>query len=53
MSLRSLYKLFEPNGWVDVAARSHSNIAAPLILSNTLPPLASNDLFGCVKVKGF
>ncbi|MGQ0763743.1 MAG: hypothetical protein ACT4OT_17245 [Acidobacteriota bacterium] len=35
-----------PNGGVDAAARFHSTIAAPIILRNTLPPLASNDLLG-------
>src|SRR6266542_5622589 len=34
------------NGGVDAAARIQSSIAGPIILRNTLPPLASNDLFG-------
>src|SRR6266576_5256753 len=32
------------NGGVDAAARFHSSIAGPIMLRNTLPPLASNDL---------
>jgi len=35
-----------PNGGVDAAARFHSSIAGPIMMRNTLPPLASNDLFG-------
>jgi hypothetical protein len=35
-----------PNGGVDAAARIHSSIAAPIMMRNTLPTLASNDLFG-------
>jgi hypothetical protein len=34
------------NGGVDAAARFHSTIAGPVMMRNTLPPLASNDLFG-------
>jgi hypothetical protein len=34
-----------PNGGVDAAARFHSTFAAPVTMRNTLPPLASNDLF--------
>ena len=34
-----------PNDRVDAAARIHSSIAGPIKLRNTLPPLASNDLF--------
>jgi hypothetical protein len=37
-----------PNGRVDAAARIQSSIAARIKLRNTLPPLASNDLFGIV-----
>src|SRR6266852_9315690 len=33
------------NGGVDAAARSHERIAGPSLMRNTLPPLASNDLF--------
>jgi hypothetical protein len=33
------------NGGVDAAARIHSSIAGPVMMRNTLPPLASNDLF--------
>jgi hypothetical protein len=33
-----------PNGGVDAAARIHSSIAGPIMMRNTLPPLASNDL---------
>ena len=36
-----------PNGRVDAAARFHSSIAGPIMMRNTLPPLASNDLL-CV-----
>ena len=32
------------NGRVDAAARFHSSIAGPVMMRNTLPPLASNDL---------
>jgi hypothetical protein len=34
----------KPNGGVDAAARIHSSIAARVMMRNTLPPLASNDL---------
>jgi hypothetical protein len=34
-----------PNGGVDAAARFKAPFAAPSWLRNTLPPLASNDLF--------
>src|SRR5207244_1421063 len=34
------------NGGVDAAARIQSSIAGPSMMRNTLPPLASNDLFG-------
>jgi hypothetical protein len=34
------------NGGVDAAARFHSSIAGPVMMRNTLPPLASNDLLG-------
>src|SRR5260370_38342489 len=34
-----------PNGGVDAAARIKAPSAAPSKLRNTLPPLASNDLF--------
>jgi hypothetical protein len=34
----------KPNGGVDAAARFHSSIAGPVMMRNTLPPLASNDL---------
>jgi hypothetical protein len=37
-----------PNGGVDAAARFHSSIAGSVMMRNTPPPLASNDLFGCV-----
>jgi hypothetical protein len=30
------------NGGVDAAARNHSSTAAPVMMQNTLPPLASN-----------
>src|SRR5205085_7864330 len=30
---------------VDAAARIHSTIAGPIMMRNTLPPLASSDLF--------
>jgi hypothetical protein len=33
-----------PNGGVDAAARFHSTIAVPVMMRNTPPPLASNDL---------
>jgi hypothetical protein len=36
----------QPNGGVDAAARIQSTIAGAIILRNTLPPLASNDLLG-------
>jgi hypothetical protein len=39
----------QPNGGVDAAARFHSSIAGRIKLRNTLPPLASNDLLGCVR----
>ena|GEM_PF-7084235 len=35
-----------PNGGVDAAARIQSSIAGPVIMRNTPPPLASNDLLG-------
>jgi hypothetical protein len=35
-----------PNVGVDAAARIHSSIAGPVMMRNTLPPLASNDLLG-------
>jgi hypothetical protein len=35
-----------PNGGVDAAARFHSTIAVSVMMRNTLPPLASNDLLG-------
>jgi hypothetical protein len=34
------------NGGVDAAARIQSSFAAPIMMRNTLPPLASNDLLG-------
>jgi hypothetical protein len=34
-----------PNGGVDAAARIHERIAGSVKLQNTLPPLASSDLF--------
>jgi hypothetical protein len=34
------------NVGVDRAARIHSSIAEPVMMRNTLPPLASNDLLG-------
>jgi hypothetical protein len=34
------------NGGVDAAARIHERIAGPVMMRNTLPPLASNGLFG-------
>jgi hypothetical protein len=34
------------NGGVDAAARIQSSITGRIKLRNTLPPLASNDLFG-------
>jgi hypothetical protein len=34
-----------PNGGVDRPARFHERIAGPVMMRNTLPPLASNDLF--------
>ena len=37
-----------PNGGVDAAARFHSGIAVRVAMRNTLPPLASNDLFAVV-----
>jgi len=33
---------------IEAAARIQSSIAAPVMMRNTLPPLASNDLFGVV-----
>src|SRR6266849_1137508 len=36
-----------PNVRVDAAARFHSSIAGPIMMRNTLPPLASNDLLCC------
>jgi hypothetical protein len=38
-----------PNVRVDAAARIHSSIAGPIKLRNTLPALASNDLFGDIR----
>src|SRR5712692_4262263 len=35
-----------PNVRVDAAARIQSSIAGPVMMRNTLPPLASNDLLG-------
>jgi hypothetical protein len=35
-----------PKGGVDAAARFQSSIAGPIIMRNTRPPLASNDLLG-------
>jgi hypothetical protein len=35
---------------VDAAAGFHSSIAGPVTMRNTLPPLASNDLFGAVMI---
>jgi len=35
------------NGGVDAAARSQSSIAGTVMMQNTLPPLASNDLLDC------
>src|SRR6266542_2045424 len=40
----------QPNGGVDAAARIQSSIAGPVMMRNTLPPLASNDLFGRVRL---
>src|SRR5437867_4130068 len=37
-----------PNGGVDAAARIQSSIAGPIMIRNTLPPLASNDLLCAV-----
>jgi len=43
--IRWYYDVRKPsNGGVDAAARIQSSIAGPIILRNTLPPLASNDL---------
>jgi len=39
-----------PNGGVNAAARFHSTIAGPIMMRNTLPPLASNDLFDRVDI---
>jgi len=36
----------KPYVGVDAAARIHSSIAGPVMMRNTPPPLASNDLFG-------
>jgi len=44
-----LRKQLPPNGGVDAAARIKAPFAAPSKLRNTLPPLASNDLFGIVQ----
>src|SRR5262245_39530090 len=40
------------NGRVDAAARFHSTIAEPIMMRNTLPPLASNDFFGRALMDG-
>ena len=32
--------------WVEAAARFHERIAVPVMMQNTLPPLASNDFVG-------
>ena len=42
--MRSTY-----NGGVDAAARFHSTFAEPVMMRNTLPPLASNLLGGVGK----
>jgi hypothetical protein len=39
-----------PNVGVDAAARFHSSFAGPVMMRNTLPPLASNDLLYRVPV---
>jgi len=41
------------NGGVDAAARIHSSIAGPVMMRNTPPPLASNDLFDAGSTKEF
>src|SRR5437764_10508140 len=46
--LSSFQKRRRYNGEVDAAARIHSSIAGPVMMRNTLPPLASNDLLGVV-----
>ena len=48
MKWATFIKQMLPNGGVDAAARIHSSIAGPVMMRNTLPPLASNDLFGIV-----
>src|SRR5438128_1979433 len=40
------YQSSAPNVRVDRAARINATFAAPIMLRNTLPPLASNELFG-------
>jgi hypothetical protein len=42
-----------PNGGADAAARIHERIAGPIILRNTPPPLASNDLFDRAFVEAY
>src|SRR5215813_100486 len=50
--LRQVVMLFRhiddsaPNGRVDAAARIHESFAGSMMMRNTFPPLASNDLFG-------
>jgi hypothetical protein len=39
------------NGGVDAAARIQPIVAGPVVMRNTLPPLASNDLLGVVIYK--
>jgi hypothetical protein len=41
-----LCEIEPPNIGVEAAARIHSSIAGPVMMRNTLPPLASNDLLG-------
>jgi hypothetical protein len=41
-----MIKFVRPNGGVDAAARIQSSVAGPVMMQNTLPPLASNDLLG-------
>ena len=48
-SLGIRFSLQRANGGVDAAARIHSSIAGPVMMRNTLPPLASNDLLGGVR----
>jgi hypothetical protein len=41
----------QANGGVDAAARINAPFAGPVMMRNTLPPLASNDLLARAKTR--